>query len=89
MRYLSNLDDLSTIHSLVNYNRVSVSILMKCLKLLAHTVTGFITLSFPIDLCVIGYRRSYQYYIIYMMIKGVISEKYGKNTLTSLSHMET
>ena len=88
LRYFYSLDDLSTIDSLVDYNRVSVSILMKYLKLLAHCFHNTILPHWSL-----GIERHWRQKIsdltgIMSTIKGVISEKYSKNMLT-LSHVET
>ena len=88
LRYFSSLDDLNAIHYSVDYNRVSVSILMKCLKPLAHSFHNTILPHWSL-----GVERYWQQKIsvltdILSMIDRAMSEKYGRNML-SLSHVET
>ena len=86
--YFYSLDDLSDLYTTVAFKKVSVSVLMNCLKLLAHS---FHIAIFPHwSLAIESYWRQRVSILtnILNMIERAMSEKYSKNALSS-SHVET
>ena len=88
LRYFSSLDDLSAIRYSVDYSRVSVSILMKCLKLLAHSFHNTIFPHWSLGVECYWRQKVSVLTDILNMIDRAMSQKYGRNMLF-LSHMET